>query len=87
MERVLFKMLRSNLNLFILKAAAKVFCILALRVSIPCGAAQCLFTVFFLCPVVAAFVPVCQFFFQASEQGFFLVQEIFLDQTDGMGNK
>ena len=29
------------------KAAAEAFCILALRVSLPCGAAQCLFTVFF----------------------------------------
>ena len=41
--------------IFIHKAAAEVFCILAVRVSIPCGAAQCLFTVFFLVPCCCCF--------------------------------
>ena len=62
MERVLLKMLRSKFNLFILKAAAEVFCILAIRVSIPCGAAQCVFTVFFV-PCCCCFCACLSIFF------------------------
>ena len=69
MERVLFKMLRSNL-IFFHKAAAEAFCTLAIRVSIPCWAAQCVFTVFF-CALLLLFLWLCVSFFQTSEQGFF----------------
>ena len=41
------KELRRNVIYILYKAAAEAFCILAFRVSIPCGAAHCLFTVFF----------------------------------------
>ena len=43
---------------------------------------HCLFS----CPVVAAFVPVCPFFFTLLSS-FFWCRKCFLDQTDGMGNK
>ena len=70
---------RSNLIYIFYKAAAEAFCILVLRVYIPYGAAQCLFTVFFFALLLLL---LCLFvnFFPTSEQGFFLVQEIFLDQ-------
>ena len=74
------------MNLFIHKAAAEVFCILAIRVSIPCGAAQCVFTVFF-CALLLLLLCLCVSFFLQLLSRAFLVQETFFDQTDGMGDK
>ena len=81
------KELRSNLIHILYKASAESFCILALRVSMPCGAAQCLFTVFF-CALLLLLLCLCvSFFFKLLSRVFFWCRKMFLDQTDGMGNK
>ena len=60
----------------LLKAVAEGFCILAIRVSIPCGAAQCVFTVFF-CALLLLVLCLFVNFFHTSEQGFFWCRKLF----------
>ena len=45
------------------------------------------YSLFFSLPCCCCSCACLSIFFQTSEHSFFLVQEIFLDQTDAMGNK
>ena len=63
MERVLLKMLRSDLILYILQGRSRSFLYISNKgLYTLWGSTVCIHCVF-LCPVVAAFVPVCHFFF------------------------
>ena len=86
MERVLLKMLRSNLILYISQGRSRSFLYISNKgLYTLWGSTVCIHCLF-SCPVVAAFVPVCPFFFTLLSR-FFLVQEIFLNQTGGMDDK
>ena len=69
------KELRSTLIDIFNKAAAEAFCILVLRVSIPCGAAQCLFIVFFFVLLLLFLCLFVNLFSNLCAGAFFLVQE------------
>ena len=81
-------MLRSNVILYILQGRSTGFLYISNKgLYTLWGSTVCIHCLF-LCLVVAAFVPRCQFFFQTSEQGFFGARKCFFpDQTDGMGDK
>ena len=77
MERVLLKMLRSNLILYISQGRSRSFLYISNKgLYTLWGSTVCIHCLF-SCPVVAAFVPVCPFFFTLLSR-FFLVQEIFV---------
>ena len=76
MEIVLLKMLRSNLILYILQGPSRRFLYISNKgLYTLWGSTVCIHCLF-LCPVVAAFVPVCQFYFKFLSR-VFLVQEFF----------
>ena len=86
MERVLLKMLRSNLILYISQGRSRSFLYISTKdLYTPWGSTVCIHCLF-LCPVVAAFVPVCQFFFKLLSR-VFLVHKDLWNQTGGMGSK
>ena len=87
MERVLLKMLRSNLILYILQGRSRRLLYISNKgLYTLWGSTVCIHCLF-LCPVVAAFAPVCQFFFKLLSRFVYGAGYSFLDQTDGMGNK
>ena len=64
-------MLRSNLILYISQGRSRSFLYISNEgLYTLWGSTVCIHCLI-LCPVVAAFVPVCQFFFHTSEQGCF----------------
>ena len=82
------KELRSNLILYISQGRSRGFLYISHKGSLyPVGQRSVYSLSFSLCPVVAAFVPVCRFFLRLLSRVFFGAGNCFSDQTDGMGNK
>ena len=87
MERVLLKMLRSNLILYITQGRSRSFLYISNKgLYTLWGSTVCIHCLFFCALLLLLLCLFVNFFFKLLSR-VFLVQEIFLDQTDGMGNK